>query len=106
MRAVRALAIYIIAVFIGGALLAPPLYWLAQDIAHAAPKLAAVPFHRYVNRAILGIGLIGLWPLVKNLGFNSLSDVGLVRPDGQMKKLGAGFLLGFASLAIVAALAF
>jgi membrane protease YdiL (CAAX protease family) len=106
MRAVRALAIYIIAVFIGGALLAPLLYWLVQDFAHIAPRLAAAPFHRYVNRSILGIALIGLWPLVKNLGFNSLADVGLVRPNGQMKKLGAGFLLGFFSLAIVAALAF
>jgi uncharacterized protein len=104
MRAARALVIYIIAVFIGGALLAPPLYWLVQSLAHIVPGLAAAPFHRYLNRTILGIALIGLWPLVKNLGFNSLSDIGLVRPDGQMKKLGGGFLLGFVSLAIVAAL--
>jgi membrane protease YdiL (CAAX protease family) len=106
MRPLRALLIYIIAVFIGGALLAPPLYWLMQHFAHAAPKLAAAPFHRYVNRALLGIAIIGLWPLVKNLGFTSLAEVGFVRPRGQLKKLGAGFLLGFISLALVAALAF
>jgi len=71
-----------------------------------APKIADAPFHRYVSRALLGIALIGLWPLVKNLGFKSLSDVGLVRPRGQWKKLGGGFLLGFVSLAILVAIAF
>jgi membrane protease YdiL (CAAX protease family) len=106
MRPLRALLIYIIAVFIGGALLAPPLYWLAQHFAQAAPKIADAPFHRYVSRALLGIALIGLWPLVKNLGFKSLSDVGLVRPRGQWKKIGGGFLLGFISLGVVVALAF
>jgi uncharacterized protein len=110
MRPLRALVIYIIAVFIGGALLAPPLYWLVHSLArtfpHSFTKIAAAPFHRYVNRAILGIALIGLWPLVKSLGFASAADVGLVKPAGQWKKLGGGFLLGFISLAIVAALAF
>lgn len=111
MRPLRSLLIYIIAVFIGGALLAPPLYWLVQWIAHTFPndtlrKIAAAPFHRYVNRAILGIALIGLWPLVKSLGFTSAAELGLVKPSEQWKKLGAGFLLGFISLAIVAGLAF
>ncbi|HXT13245.1 MAG TPA: CPBP family intramembrane glutamic endopeptidase [Candidatus Angelobacter sp.] len=106
MRPLRALLIYIIAVFIGGALLAPPLYWLAHSFIHAGSKLATEPFHRYVDRTILGLALIGLWPFVKNLGFNTFADVGFVKPRGQMKKLGAGFLLGFISLAIVAALAF
>jgi membrane protease YdiL (CAAX protease family) len=105
MRPLRSLFIYIIAVFIGGALLAPPLYWLVQSFARTFPKIAAAPFHRYVDRAILGIALIGLWPLVKSLGLTSLADVGLVRPFGQLKKFGGGFLLGFISLAIVAALA-
>jgi len=106
MRPLRALLIYLIAVFIGGALLAPPLYWLAQSFAHSIPGIANAPFPRYVNRALLGIALIGLWPLVKSLGMASLADVGLVRPSGQIKRLGGGFLLGFVSLAIVAALAF
>lgn len=106
MRPLRALVIYIVAVFIGGALLAPPLYWLAQHFAHALPKLAAEPFHRYVDRSILGIALLGLWPLVKNLGFASLREIGLVWPRGQGKRLFAGFLLGLISLAIIAGIAF
>lgn len=115
MRPLRALLIYIIAVFVGGALLAPPVYWLIQSLAHHFPdafshglleKVANAAFHRYVNRCIIIIALLGLWPLVNNLGFNSWSDVGFVNPRGQWKKLGGGFLLGFISLAIVAALAF
>ena len=106
MRPLRALVIYIVAVFIVGALLAPPLYWLLQHYASTFPKLAAAPFHRYVNRSLLGIALLGLWPLVKNLGFNSAREIGLVRPRGQWKKLGAGFLLGLVSLAIIGGLAF
>lgn len=106
MRPLRALVIYLIVVFIGGALLAPPLYWLAQSFAHAFPKIANAPFHRYVDRAVLGLALIGLWPLVRSLGIKSLPEVGLVRPAGQWKKFGGGFLLGFVSLAIVAAIAF
>ena len=96
MRPLRALLIYIIAVFIGGALLAPLLYWLAQSLAHTFPKLQGIAdesFPRYVNRCLMGLALIGLWPLVKNLDLKSAQDIGLVRPRGQLKKLGSGFLL-------------
>lgn len=99
MRPLRALLIYFITVFIGGALLAPPLYWLLHSHFES-------PFHRYVNRCLVILALAGLWPLVKNLGLTSFADVGLVKPSGQMKKLGGGFLLGFISLAVVAGLAF
>jgi membrane protease YdiL (CAAX protease family) len=105
MRPLRTLIIYIAVVFIGGALLAPWLYFLAQHFAGHFPKIANSPFHRYVNRALLGLALIGLWPLLKNLGATSPRDFGLVNPFGQLKKLGGGFLLGFFSLAIVAAIA-
>jgi membrane protease YdiL (CAAX protease family) len=105
MRPLRALVIYILVVFIGGALLAPWLYWLTQHFGQNVSKLADAPFHRFVNRAVLGIALIGLWPLVKNLGLTSPRDLGLVKPTGQWKNLSKGFLLGFISLAIVAALA-
>ena len=110
MRPLRALLIYIIAVFIGGALLAPLLYWLVQSLAHSFPQqftnLANEPFPRYVNRCLLGLALIGLWPLAKSLDLKSLQDVGVVRPRGQLKKLAGGFLLGLVSLAIIATLAF
>lgn len=106
MRRLRALVIYIVAVFIGGALLAPPLYWLGQHLTRIAPKLATEPFHRYVDRSILGIALLGLWPLVKSLGFASVTEIGLVSPRGQCKRLAGGFLFGLFSLAIIAGTAF
>jgi membrane protease YdiL (CAAX protease family) len=105
MRPLRALAIYIVVVFVGGALLAPWLYWLAQSFAHTFPKLAASPFHRYVNRSLLALALLGLWPLLKHLGATSPRDAGLVPPAGQGKRFCGGLLLGFISLAVIAGFA-
>ena len=105
MRPLWALVIYIVVVFLGGALLAPWLYWLAQAFAHTFPKLAASPFHRYVNRSLLALALAGLWPLLKNLGATSPRDVGLVSPAGQGKRFCSGLALGFVSLAVIAGFA-
>ena len=102
MRPLWALVIYIVVVFFGGALLAPWLYWLAQHFAQAVPKLAAAPFHRFLDRSFLILALAGVWPLLRALGAKSLRETGLVPPYGQLKKLSGGFLLGFVSLALVA----
>ncbi len=101
MRPARSLLIYVIVVFLGGALLAPWLYWLMQHVAPGS-HLAASPFHRYVDRSLLAIALIGIWPLLRSLGAKSWRDVGLVKPNGQWHRLVAGFALGFGSLACVA----
>ena len=101
----RALGIYMIAVFVGGALLAPLLYWLAQSFAGEFPKIANSPFHRFINRSLLSVALLGLWPLFRALGAGSLTEVGLVPRKCHWKELGVGFALGFVSLAIVAAIA-
>lgn len=105
MRPLRALIIYIVVVFVGGALLAPGLYSLVQNFSGTLPKLAAEPFHRYVNRSLLVLALVGLWPLLKALGARTPADLGLVKPAGQGKRLAAGLFLGFASLAAVAGIA-
>ena len=105
MRPLRALAIYIAVVFIGGALLAPWLWHLAQLAAHPFPKLAAAPFHRFVDRSLLILALTGLWPLLRTLGATSARETGLVPPYGHFGKLLGGLLLGFVSLALVAGLA-
>ena len=105
MRPLRALALYIAVVFIGGALLAPWLYWGAQLFAHTIPGIAGSPFHRFVHRSLLGLALIGIWPLLKRLEVGSLGEVGLVSPPGHWKELGAGFLFGLVSLAVIAGLA-
>jgi len=105
MRPIRALVIYLAAVFIGGSLLAPWLWWLVHGLAPVSSALVRAPFHRYVDRSLLLIALGGLWPLLRALGAVSWREVGLGTPVGQWKRLGAGLLLGFGSLAALAALA-
>ena len=105
MRPLRALVIYLVVVFIGGALLAPWLYWLAQTVAHWLPHIAGAPFRRFVDRSLLLLALAGLWPLMRSLGATSWPEAGLVPPHGQGKKFSGGLLLGFVSLAIVAGIA-
>jgi uncharacterized protein len=101
MRPIGALLIYLIVVFVGGALLAPWLYWLVQTVAPDS-QLAHNPFHRFVNRSLLALALIGIWPLLHSLGATSLRDVGLVNPAKQWKLFLAGFAVGFGSLACAA----
>lgn len=106
MRVLRALIIYFLAVFVGGALLAPLLFWLTQSLAIHAPvfaPLAANPFHRFVNRSLLSVAFLGLVPLLSYCGMLHWRDLGLVgrRP---VPAVGLGFLTGFLSLACVAAL--
>src|SRR5260370_36934197 len=98
MRPLRALLIYTLVVVVGGALLAPWLYELVHALAPAS-HLAQNPFHRYVDRSLLGLALIGIWPLLRALGATSWRDVGVVKPCCQWKRLGAGFGLGVGSLA-------
>jgi membrane protease YdiL (CAAX protease family) len=104
MRPLSALAFFTLVVFGGGALLAPALYWLTQVVAPGS-HLAGNPFHRFVHRSLLGLALAGIWPLLRNLGAASWRDVGLVNPRNQWRRVGAGFALGFGSLAIAAAVA-
>lgn len=102
MRPLRALVIYLLFVLVGGALLAPCLYWLVQALAESLPRLASEPFHRYVNRSLLVLALVGLWPLLKALGARKPVDLGLVDPRGRWPRLATGFAVGFGSLAVVA----
>jgi uncharacterized protein len=100
MRPVRALAIYLIAVFVGGGLLAPWLYWAATGTGVLDGNPA--PFHRFVNRSLLLVALCGLWPLAYYCRLDSWRAVGLKRERGWFKETGKGFLLGLASLGVVA----
>lgn len=109
MRAVRTLTIYLLVVFVGGALLAPVLWHGAQwfNQTHPTPgwhRLAQYPFHRYMDRAFLGLALAGLWPLLRGLGVRDWRDLGLVSPRGQGRHLLGGIVLGFLTLTPIAAL--
>jgi uncharacterized protein len=108
MKPGRTLLVFGAAVFLGGALLAPWLYWLVQwGAEHFASlrSLAGNPFHRFVHRALLGLALVGIWPLTRAFGLASWSDLGWVRPQGQGRRLLLGLGLGVASLALLVGLA-
>lgn len=105
MRSLRALLIFLAVVFLGAALLAPWVYWGMQTLAAHAPFLqgtAAQPFHRYVNRCVYVLALVGLWPLLRALQAREWAAVGLVSPSGQGGRFLFGFGLGFLSLLLVA----
>lgn len=100
--------IYISSVFLLGALAAPWVYWLTQWTAIHFPAvqgLTETPFHRYVNRSLLLVAVLGLWPFLLSLRSVSWKTVGLANPMDHWRRLGGGFLLGFLTLAIVAAVA-
>jgi uncharacterized protein len=105
MRPLRALVIYIVVVFIGGALLAPWLYRLVQSMGHSYPEIAGMPFHRVVNRSLLILALAGLWTLLCAMGATSWRETGLVQIHGQWKKIFSGLLLGLLSLGVIAGIA-
>lgn len=109
MRPFRSLLIYFTLVFIGGALFAPWLYWLAHQLAANVPamaKLASNPFSRFVDRSLLGAALIGIWPLLRFNGTTSGQDMGLTTKKSSAPWLVArGFAVGFGSLACVAIVA-
>ena len=84
-RPARSLLIYLAAVFLGGALLAPALHAMVTwGGGHwpALQSLAEKPFHRYVSRSILVIAVAGLWPLLRALGVRTWRDAGLGSPSG------------------------
>ena len=104
MRPFRALAFYLMFVFLGGALIAPWLWHFCQLFAHWFPHLATAPFHRYLDRSFLILALAGIWPLMRALGATGPAEVGLVAPYEQMGKLFGGLAMGFVSLSFVAAI--
>lgn len=95
---------YLVAVFVGGALLAPWLWTLAQHLVPGTP-LAVQPFRRYVDRCLLGLALIGLWPMARTGLFPGWSTVGLAWRSTSRRELSMGLSGGMLSLAIVAVLA-
>jgi hypothetical protein len=108
MRPVRSLLIYFVLVFVGGALLAPWLYWFTFGLAahsSAFEKLASNPFHRFLDRAFLGGAVLGLWPLLRSCQMPHWRDLGLKAGGRTLSNIARGFLLGFGSLASVALLA-
>ena len=79
MKDAARLAAYFIAIIVGGALLAPILFWSAQALAaHGVfPFLAKYDFDAFFHRAILIAGVLFLWPLLRVSNVRGLADLGL-----------------------------
>ena len=106
MRNAGAILIYLVAVFMGAAILAP-LVWKA--VFSDAPIFGFLSFlqshddyHRYFSRSLLLIALLGLGFLAKFTGIASWNEIGWEKPTKHWRKLGAGILLGFASSIAIA----
>jgi CAAX protease family protein len=92
------LLLYLAAVVLLGALLAPPLFWLSQSlIDHGIlPSLARFDFESYFHRALLIAALVLLWPLLRSLRVRSWHDLALEKNPHS----GADLAMGFAIAAI------
>jgi len=98
------LCVYVLGVFLGGALLAPWLWSLAQSVVPGS-GLARQPFRRYVDRSLLGFAILGLWPMARAGWFPDWRQVGFVWGPKSFRELALGLSGGMASLAAVAVLA-
>jgi len=97
---------FIPAAFLGGAMLAPLLWQLV----HGSPAPLAFldshdDFHRFINRAVYVLALLGLYPLLKANGLLAWASIGLPRPFGHWAKLGQGLALGLGSIVLLGSLA-
>jgi uncharacterized protein len=100
------LAAYFIAIVLGGALLAPLLFWSAQALAaHGVfPFLAKYDFDTFFHRAILVAAAILLWPLLRFSNVRSLADLGLAPNPNWARDVGCGVLLSVIPLLFCSAL--
>lgn len=106
MRAIGKILTYVLLVVGGGALLAPPLFYLgqwaiAQDL---IPQLRPFGFEKYLNRAVLVLALGLLWPLIRGLGLQRWTDLRLQPNPWRLRDLLTGVLLAVGGLAAVGGL--
>jgi membrane protease YdiL (CAAX protease family) len=110
LKALGQILLYLVGTVLIGALLAPPLFWVAQaagaqihDEALSA-FLARTDFQRYFDRAVTVSALLLLWPLMRELRIQNFGyDLGLVRDRRGPRRCGAGFLVALAPLLILGA---
>ena len=81
---------YFFAVVLGGALLAPPLFWSAHRF---SAFFAKYDFESFFHRALLICALAFLWPLLRWLRLHSLRDLRLDKNRHPLRDVVAGNLL-------------
>ena len=81
---------YFFAVVIGGALLAPPLFWTAPRF---SAFFAKFDFESFFHRALLICAVVFLWPLLRWLRLHSFRDLQLAKNRHALRDVVAGILL-------------
>lgn len=106
MKDLAKLALYFVAIVIGGALLAPILFWSAQTLAaHGMfPFLAKYDFDTFFHRAILIAAVLLLWPLLRINNVRGVADLGLAPNPHWARDVGCGVLLSVIPLLFCSAL--
>lgn len=95
---------YFFAVVLGGALLAPVLFWSVQ--AAAAHGIGAFllrfDFESFFHRALLICALLFLWPLLRSVRIRSLADLRLRDNPRAWRDTAVGWLLAALPLSLTA----
>ena len=106
MKDAARLATYFIAIVLGGALLAPILFWSVQALAaHGVfPFLAKYDFDTFFHRAILIVAVLLLWPLLRVSNVRGPTDLGLAPNPHWARDVGSGVLLSVIPLLFCGAL--
>jgi uncharacterized protein len=95
MKDATRLATYFIAIVVGGALLAPILFWSAQALAthDVLPFLTKYDFDTFFHRAVLIAAVLLLWPLLRLSDVRGLGDLGLAPNPHWARDVSFGVLL-------------
>lgn len=99
MKDAAKLLAYLLGTVLLGALLAPPLYWLAHS------HFPNVDFESFFHRALLIAAIVLFWPLIRSLGIRRMSDVDLATNPHWLRDAGAGLLLAAVPLLCAGAIA-
>jgi membrane protease YdiL (CAAX protease family) len=100
------LAAYFIAILVGGALLAPILFWSVRALAaHGVlPFLAKYDFDTFFHRAVLIAALLLFWPLLRVSRVRGMTDLGLAPNARWTRDVASGVLLSIIPLLFCGAL--
>lgn len=105
MPAYLKILLYLITVFVVGAIVAPQVFWLGQylDAAGLSGWLAGFPFHRVLSRCIQVSALVLLWPTLRWIGLRRPSELNLQPNPFWRADLAAGAAMAAGVVALLAA---
>ena len=106
MRPLRSILLFFAVVLIGGALVAPWLFFLAHWAAvhiSGCANWAQVPLHRFVHRSFIAVAILALPRFLRSLGLSGRIDLRAALRAPRWKPLANGIVIGFTSLALILA---